>query len=134
MKELNRLAILQDLVWAVSFRARTTPIIDLPLPCMLLSYSMNSTGITPLATSVLSVRLSDEERRLLEAASSQARTSLSEFVRRKALDAAEGDVLERRIITIAAADWEKFEAWAAKPARSIAGIKKLTAKPPTWQR
>ena len=42
-----------------------------------------------MSTSVLSVRVSDEERALLEAASEQARTSLSDFIRRKALDASE---------------------------------------------
>jgi len=39
-------------------------------------------------TEVLSVRVSEEERALLEAASQLARTSLSDFIRRKALDAA----------------------------------------------
>ena len=43
-------------------------------------------------SSVLSVRLSDEERALLEAASTQARTNVSDFVRRKALEAAEIDI------------------------------------------
>ncbi len=46
---------------------------------------------------VLSVRVSEEERSLLEAASELARTSLSEFIRRKAVEAAEADVLERRV-------------------------------------
>jgi uncharacterized protein (DUF1778 family) len=44
----------------------------------------------------LSVRLNDQERALLEEASSQARTNVSDFVRRRALEAAELDVLERR--------------------------------------
>jgi len=51
-------------------------------------------GFREMATSVLSVRISEGERALLEAASRQARTSLSDFVRRKALEAAEID-LER---------------------------------------
>jgi uncharacterized protein (DUF1778 family) len=42
---------------------------------------------------VLSVRVSPSERDLLEFAAEQARTSLSDFVRRKALEAAEMDVL-----------------------------------------
>ncbi len=42
-----------------------------------------------MTTLVLSVRVSEEERALLEAASELARTSLSEFIRRRALDAAE---------------------------------------------
>ena len=69
---------------------------------------------------------------LLEAASEQARTNLSDFVRRKALDAAEADLLERRIITIPAADWEGFEDWAHQPARKIPALEKLAALAPTW--
>jgi len=87
-----------------------------------------------MSSSVLSVRLSDQERALLEAASSQARTNVSDFVRRKALEAAEADVLERRIVTIPAKDWERFEAWASEPARTIAGLKNLVGKPPTWRK
>jgi uncharacterized protein (DUF1778 family) len=82
---------------------------------------------------VLSVRVSEEERALLKAASEQARTSLSEFVRRKAIEAAEADMLERRIITIPAKDWEAFEAWADRPPRKIAALKKLARKAPTWR-
>jgi uncharacterized protein (DUF1778 family) len=84
-------------------------------------------------TLVLSVRVSEEERALLEAASELARTSLSEFIRRKALDAAETEVLERRIVTIAAKDWEAFEAWVSRPAEEIEGLKDLAYKAPTWR-
>jgi len=87
-----------------------------------------------VSSSVLSVRLSDEERVLLEAASSQARTNLSDFVRRKALEAAEADLLDRRLVTIPAKDWERFEAWASAPAREIAGLKELSRRPPTWRK
>jgi uncharacterized protein (DUF1778 family) len=83
---------------------------------------------------VLSVRLSEQESALLEAASSQARTNVSDFVRRKALEAAELEVLERRIVTIPAKDWERFEAWAAKPAREIPAIKELARRRPTWRK
>ena len=87
-----------------------------------------------MTTTVLSVRVSDEERALLEEASAQARTSLSEFIRRKALDAAEVDVLERRVVTIPARDWAAFEAWANRPPRKIAGLKALGGKRPAWQK
>ena len=87
-----------------------------------------------MSSSVLSVRLSEEERLLLEAASTQARTNVSDFVRRKALEAAEIEVLERRIVTIPAKDWERFESWAAKPAREIKGLKELARRPPTWRK
>ena len=87
-----------------------------------------------MTSTVLSVRLNDEERALLETASSQARTNVSDFVRRKALEAAELDVLERRIVTIPAKDWKRFESWAAKPARTIRGLKELADSTPTWRK
>ena len=40
----------------------------------------------------------------------QAHASLSEFVRRKALELAEAEVLNRSVVTIPAKDWEAFEA------------------------
>jgi uncharacterized protein (DUF1778 family) len=85
-----------------------------------------------MATSVLSVRVNDEERSLLEAASEQAHTNLSDFIRRKALEAAEIDFLERRMVTIPAKDWEAFEAWAHQPAKEIAGLKALSRKTEKW--
>ena len=49
-----------------------------------------------MPASILSVRVSAEERQLLEAAAEKSRTSLSDFVRRTALDAAEIECLERQ--------------------------------------
>ena len=89
---------------------------------------------TPSSSSVLSVRVSAQERALLEAASSSSRTSLSDFVRRKALEAAELEVLERSVVTIPARDWEAFEAWVKRPARAVPALKKLARRSPTWQR
>jgi uncharacterized protein (DUF1778 family) len=91
-------------------------------------------GHFAMSSLVLSVRLSEEERALLEAASARARTNVSDFVRRKALEAAEMDVLERRIVVIPAKDWERFEAWAAKPARKIAALDELARRSPTWRK
>lgn len=59
-----------------------------------------------------------------------ARTSLSDFIRRKALEAAEADILERRIVTIPAKDWEAFETWANRPPEEVAGLKDLARMPP----
>jgi uncharacterized protein (DUF1778 family) len=119
-------------------RARRTPVrdhsrtaVDVLSARMSMSYTTRS---SIMSSSVLSVRLSEEERALLEAASSQARTNVSDFVRRKALEAAEVDMLERRIVTIPAKDWERFEAWAAKPAREIPQLKDLARRPPTWRK
>ena len=73
---------------------------------MSLSYTLNETGNITMST-VLSVRLSDEERALLEATPSQAHTNVSDFVRRKALVAAELDMTERRVVSIPSKDWER---------------------------
>ena len=98
---------------------------------MLFSYRASET--TQMTTSVLSVRVNEEERSLLEAASEQARTNLSDFIRRKALEAAEIDVLERRVVTIPAKHWEAFEEWAHRPAKKIAALEALARKPPKWK-
>ena len=85
------------------------------------------------ATSVLSVRVNASERAILEAAAAQSHTSLSEFVRRKALDSAETDVLNRPIVTIPAKDWEAFEAWVNRPAKAIPALRELARRTPTWE-
>jgi uncharacterized protein (DUF1778 family) len=87
----------------------------------------------PNSNSVLSVRVSQNERNLLEIAAEQARTNLSDFVRRKAIEAAEMDVLDHRLVTIPAADWEKFEAWVDAPAKKNPALRKLSASLPAWQ-
>ena len=87
-----------------------------------------------MTTSVLSVRVSEAERDLLEAAAEKARTSLSDFVRRTAIEAAEIECMERRIIAIPANDWATFEAWAKSPAKQNAALKELAKRRPTWQR
>ena len=76
---------------------------------------------------IVSVRVSPSERDLLEAAAQQARTNLSDFVRRKALEAAEMDVLDHRVVTIPAKDWNRFEAWAGAPAKDVPALKELAA-------
>ena len=85
-------------------------------------------------TSVLSVRVSPDERAILEAAAEQSRTTLSDFMRRKALEAAEIDVLGRTVVTIPAEHWEQFEAWIAAPAKAIPELQELSQTKPTWSK
>jgi uncharacterized protein (DUF1778 family) len=87
-----------------------------------------------VATSILSVRVSPAERELLDAAASQSRTSISDFVRRAAIEAAEMEVLNRPTVTIPAESWEAFEAWASRPAESVPELVKLFRRPPPWKR
>jgi uncharacterized protein (DUF1778 family) len=51
---------------------------------------------------ILSVRVTPEERAFLEAATEQAGATLSEFMKRKSVEAAEMEVLNRSIVTIPA--------------------------------
>ncbi len=81
----------------------------------------------------MSVRVSPSERGLLEAAAAHAHTNLSDFIRRKAVEAAEIEVLDHRVVTIPAADWERFEAWAKAPAKAVPALRKLAASRPVWQ-
>lgn len=75
----------------------------------------------------VSVRVSEKERELLEAAAEQSRTNLSDFIRRKAVEAAEMELLHQDRVTIAAVDWKKFEAWVDSPPKKI--------RPwPSWRR
>jgi len=88
----------------------------------------------PLNTaSVLSVRVSPHERAILEAAAEQSRTSLSDFMRRKSLEAAETEMLDRSIVTIPAKDWEAFEAWIDRPAEIVPALAELAQRTPSWK-
>jgi uncharacterized protein (DUF1778 family) len=77
--------------------------------------------------------MSPGERDLLEIAAEQARTSLSDFIRRKAIEAAEVEVLDHRVVTILAKDWEKFEVWVGAPAKDVPALRKLATSRPVWQ-
>jgi len=74
-------------------------------------------------TSILSVRVTPDERAILEAAAEQSRTTLSDFMRRKAVEAAETDMFYRGVITIPAKDWEPIPALA-----------ELARRSPSWER
>src|ERR1700691_2056310 len=95
---------------------------------MLMSYiEMRRRTSMPVASAVLSVRVSPDERDLLTLAAEQSRTNLSDFVRRKAIEGAEMDILDHRIVTIPAEDWEKFEAWVSSPAKDIPALRALAS-------
>lgn len=82
------------------------------------------------STSVLSIRVSSDERATLKAAAEQSRTTLSDFMRRKVLEVAEIEVLGRTVVTIPAGSWEQFEAWIAAPAKEIPGLRELSQGKP----
>lgn len=81
-----------------------------------------------MSTNILSVRVSDDERLMLEEAAKNSRAKLSDFIRRKALEAAEEDLLERRVIEIPAEKWDEIEALIAAPAKDIPNLRNLIEK------
>ena len=81
----------------------------------------------------VSVRVSDRERELLETAAAASRTNLSDFIRRRAVEAAEIELAFQAVVIIPDANWRKFEAWAQQPARSIPALTDLAATRPAWQ-
>lgn len=81
----------------------------------------------------VSVRVSDRERELLEAAATASRTNLSDFIRRRAVEAAETELAFQPVVTIPEGNWRKFEAWANKPAKAIPALADLAGTKPAWQ-
>ena len=86
------------------------------------------------ASSILSVRVSATERALLQEAARDAGASLSDFVRRKSIAAAEEEILNRSTVTISAEHWEAFEAWLHRPPEVNPGLVELLRRVPVWER
>ena len=85
------------------------------------------------ATSVISVRVSESERHLLDEAAQNSRTNLSDFVRRQALDAAELVLMQRNVVTIAPEHWDELESWLNRPSRKPENLQKLAKSGPVWR-
>lgn len=82
----------------------------------------------------VSVRVTAQERDLLENAAKNAHTNLSDFIRRKAIEAAEIELLSNPpAVTIPAEDWKKFEAWMRSPPKDSPKLRKLLATKPVWE-
>lgn len=82
---------------------------------------------------VLSIRVNATEHALLKAAAEHAQTTLSDFIRSKALLEAEIELMDRRVIEIPAEDWDKFMAWAESPPEDLPALRKLMASRPVWE-
>jgi len=81
----------------------------------------------------VSVRVTSDERDILEAAAKQAHTNLSDFIRRKAIEAAEMEVRGGPAVAIPVVDWEQFEAWARSTPKALPKLQRLAASRPVWQ-
>lgn len=86
-----------------------------------------------MATSILSVRVNDTERSLLEIAAKQAHTNLSDFVRKRAVESAEMEVLTKTSVEIPSEAWEQFESWLISEPKVIPQVQELMKQKPIWE-
>jgi uncharacterized protein (DUF1778 family) len=71
---------------------------------------------------------------MLKDAADKAHTSISDFVRRKAIAAAEAEILSRTNVIIPAEHWEAFEAWVNLPPKSVPAFRELARRKPAWEK
>jgi uncharacterized protein (DUF1778 family) len=91
-------------------------------------------GTSTRTTSVLSVRVNPSEKAVLEAAAAEEHTTLSDFMRRMAVQAAETALFHRNVVSIPAQDWEAFEAWIGGPPVDNSGLAAIAKRAPSWER
>jgi uncharacterized protein (DUF1778 family) len=85
-------------------------------------------------TSVLSVRVNPNEKAVLEAAAAEEHTTLSDFMRRMAVQAAETSLFHRNIVSIPAKNWEAFEMWVGGPSVDNPGLAAIAKRVPSWEK
>jgi len=86
------------------------------------------------STSVLSVRVSSDEKAVLQRAADESRASISEFIRRSALDAAEDALMARTRIVIPPEGWAEIEALMEAPSEAVPELWELAGRTPPWRR
>lgn len=58
---------------------------------------------------------------------------LSDFVRCKALESAEIEIMERVVVEITAKHWQSFEAWLNTPPQVIPELQRIAGIKPVWE-
>lgn len=82
---------------------------------------------------VLSVRVSSQERALLQVAAERSHSSVSDFVRHNALEAAASLMMDQRVITLSQADWEDLETQLAEPPERKEALVSVMNKKTSWE-
>ncbi len=85
------------------------------------------------SSAVLSVRVSPDEKAMLQLAADQTHSTVSEFMRRNALEAAKEALLQRTVVRLSVDQWEAFEAILNAPAKEIPALKELANRTPVWE-
>ena len=84
--------------------------------------------------SILIVEVSPSERAILQEAADQAHLEIGDFMRTKAIEAVETEILERKNVTIPVEHWDAFTAWLNRPPKSIPALRELARHKPAWER
>lgn len=80
----------------------------------------------------VSARMSPRECQSLEAAAEQSSTNLSDFIRRKTMEAAEIELAHQGRVVIPATEWKKFKAWMDSPPKDVPALAGLAKTCPAW--
>lgn len=80
-------------------------------------------------TEKLDLRLTPDAKRTLAAAAAAERRSISDFVLDSALGRAEETLADRRVFSLDAETWDKFQAALDAPPRDLPRLRKLINEP-----
>ncbi|GHC71326.1 hypothetical protein GCM10007079_03590 [Nocardiopsis terrae] len=75
------------------------------------------------------LRVDDQQKALLEAASTVSGDTVSAFVLSAATEAAANVLADRRTFTLDEQDWAAFDSALERPARDVPGLRELLAGP-----
>lgn len=79
-------------------------------------FCIEENAMSNLKSSRINLRLSKQELTLLRSAASDVHLSLSQFIRRNAVRAAESNLLQHRQFQISEEQWAEAEACSKRPA------------------
>ncbi len=82
----------------------------------------------------LNLRLTADENELLHRAAEGRGESTSEYVLRRAIEAAEADLADRRVFVVNDGAWQKLQAALHRPAASKPHLARLLASPSVLER
>jgi len=85
-------------------------------------------------STILSVRVSPDEKTMIQHAAAEARSTVAEFMRRKAVEGAELELMERRVVQIDPDQWATFETMLDAPATDNTALQELSQRTPSWER
>ncbi|MEV6818089.1 DUF1778 domain-containing protein [Nocardiopsis dassonvillei] len=84
---------------------------------------------TAMKAERIHLRVDDQQKALLEAASSASGDTVSSFVLSAATAAAANVLADRRVFTLDDQEWAAFDAALERPARDVPGLRELLAEP-----